>query len=493
MIETISRKKQNIYLWFILALGTVLRLIRLGSQSFWYDEVYSANLSAKSLQAVIPRFGQTPTLYHILLHFWLFLGRSDTMIRLLSVLFGVVALWVIYLLGRNFLDARHGLLCSFLLAISPFHIWYSQEARMYTLLILLSMVSVFFFLKFLQGQRGWPTVWWVVTSGLAIYTHYYAAFILFFQVIFFSVFHKKYRSLWRRFCYVLGYTAVIVLPIFILFFFGGRYASICAEGAGGNPVQIFSIPYTFFTFSLGFSYGQSVVELHRLATLVTVWPYGMLILPATLLFSVIIVIGLRSLWREREKFILVLLYLLVPMLGACLISMLWPQFSYNVRYVSMAVPAYIIILARGLLAPRRRIFKYSLLVLVLILTLFSLYNHYCRDKYAKEDYRSAAQFVSVNSEEGDIVLAPHLMSFEYYYHGPVLARSIIWSPKFYRQMIHRRVRGFHRVWFVLSREWGVDPDGKMRDYMRDTFPTVIETTFANLYLGLFDLSATQKN
>ncbi len=44
----------------------------------------------------------------------------------------------------------------------------------------------------------------------------------------------------------------------------------------------------------------------------------------------------------------------------------------------------------------------------------------------------------------------------------------------------------------MSREWGVDPERKISDYMRATYPTVVETTFANLYLGLFDLSVTRR-
>lgn len=493
MNEAISRKRERIYLSLIMVLGAILRLVRLGHQSFWWDEVYSANLAAKSLGIVVPRFGQTPTLYHILLHFWLYLGRSDTVIRLLSALFGIAVLWVIYLLGKQLLNAKQGLLCALLMAISPFHIWYSQEARMYSLLILLSTASMLFFIKLLQEYRTWPAIWWAVTTGLAIYTHYYAAFIPICQLAFSLLFLNKHRDLGRRFILYAIALAIMTLPIFYMFFRGERFSQLCTAGAGGNPIRFFSIPYTFFAFSLGFSYGPSTADLHRSSSLATVQPYLNQILPAALVFAVLFVLGLRSAWREREKLILLLMWFLVPILGASLASFIWPQISYNVRYVSVALPAYVFILARGLWAPGKRVIKWALTMLIFMVMFFSLYNHYFQGKYSKEDYRSAAQLVTTYSRDGDVILVTHLMPFKHYYRGSIPARSFFWSPAFYRGILTMQLHGYHRAWFVLSREWGSDPEGRMTDYMKSTFPAVRETTLANLYLGLFDLASTGKN
>jgi len=487
------KKHDNIYLWLILVLGAILRIYKLGSQSFWYDEIYSANLSAKSLSEVALRFGQTPTLYHILLNFWLYLGRSDAMIRLLSAVFGVIALWVVYLVGKNLLDTKHGLLGAFLLAISPFHIWYSQEARMYSLLILLSSASMLFFIKFLKEKRGWPSVWWILTTVMAIYTHYHAAFILFCQVVFFLFFRAKYRSRWSRFGYSLGAMAIMVLPSFFLMFPGGQFDTAQDWALAGNPLRVFSVPYTFFAFSLGFSYGPSVAELHRSLSLATVRPYLTQVVPAFFLFSAIFVMGVRSLWREREQLAFLLLYLIVPIVGACLVSLLWPRASYNVRYVSAALTGFILILARGLLVPRYQIVRWTLMAFVLMVTLLSVHNHYYQEKYAKADYRSAAQFVRVHSELSDVILTTQVGLFTYYYRGPLVVHKLFWSPISYRQMIRMRVQGYQRAWMALSREWGLDPEGNMKDYMKRTFQAVKETTITNLYLGLFDLTATQED
>ncbi|MFC1682630.1 glycosyltransferase family 39 protein [Candidatus Zixiibacteriota bacterium] len=492
MTQITAPKREKTYLALILLLGTVLRLWRLGNQSFWWDEVYSATLSAKSLGAVIPRFGQTPTLYHILLHFWLYLGQGDVWIRLLSVLFGVIGLWLIYLLGKSLLDARHGLLCAFLVAISPFHIWYSQEARMYSLLTLLSVASMVFFVKFLKEDKRGMVYGWVLTTGLAVYTHYYAAFAIVAQFLFLIFFLPRYRSRWPRILSAMGIMALFILPIVILMLFGDQLANACAVGAGGNPVQIFSFPYTFFAFSMGFSYGPSIAELHRSATFATVRPYLGQILPALLLFAILFIAGLRSLWRERERFVFLLLYMLVPIVGAVLFSMLWPQLSFNVRYASTALAAYILILARGLLAWRSKFVRWMFMALLVVFVLLSLHGHFYQDRYAKEDHRSAAEFISAYAEQGDVILTTHQIPFTYYYRGPLTVRSLFWSPKFYRQMIRWRVQGSHRVWLVMSREWGVDPEGKMQSFMQEKYATVVETTFANIYLSLYDMSISPK-
>ena len=479
--------RNGILLTLILVLGAALRLFRLAGQSFWWDEVYSASLSAQSLKTVIPRFGQTPAFYHILLHFWQYLGRDDGTIRLLSVLFGVITLWVIYRLGKELLDETQGLMCAFLIAISPFHIWYSQEARMYSLLILLCTASVLFFVRFLKRSSGWPGLWWALTITLGLYTHYYALFVLGFQLLFLTIMWKRYRSLWPRVLWVLAGIVLLIVPILLLFFPGGRYDMVCAEGAGRNPLRLFSVPYTFFAFSLGFSFGPSVSELHHHAAWPTLRPYIGHILSAGAVYMAIFILGLHSLWRDRRRSSFLLLYLFAPIAGACLTVLFLPQISFNVRYVSMVLPAYGFILARGLLAPGRRLVRWILLALVLVLVSISLFHYYADARYHKEDYRSAVEIISRYDRPGDVILATHVRPVKYYYGGELTVHNLLWSPGFYRRMIDVRVQRYRRAWILVSRDWVSDPEGKMLEHMRGKYTAVRETTFTGLYLGLFEL------
>ena len=487
MHEKVAIKRPGVLLTLILMLGAALRLLRLSSQSFWWDEVYSASLSAQSLGTVLPRFGQTPAFYHVLLHFWQYLGQGDGTIRLLSVLFGVITLWIVYRLGWELGNRSQGLILAFLIAISPFHIWYSQEARMYSLLILLCTAATLFFVRFLKRSSGWPGLWWALMTALGLYTHYYAVFVLGSQLLFMGFFWRRYRSLWPRVLWVLLAVVILIVPILLLFFPGGRYAMVCAEGAGRNPLRPFSVPYTFFALSLGFSYGPSVVELHRQTDWSTVGPHIGSLLLACAVYAALFFLGIRSLWNDRRQLSFLLLYLLVPIAGACAAVLFMPQLSYNVRYVSMILPAYGLILTRGLQAPARRWVRRGLMVLVIILVSISLYHYYADARYHKEDFRTAMEIISRGERSGDVILATHLRPVKYYYQGELVVHNLLWSPGFYRRMIDVRLHRYQRAWVLISRNWVSDPQGKMLEHLRGKYSATQETTFTGLYLGLFDL------
>src|SRR3989344_8831102 len=94
--------KDKIIIILILLLGLGLRLINL-NQSFWLDEASQAQLSSLSLSQIW--FSRPadfhPPLFYFLAHFWLQIGRSETWLRLLPVLFGVLTIYVIYILGKK--------------------------------------------------------------------------------------------------------------------------------------------------------------------------------------------------------------------------------------------------------------------------------------------------------------------------------------------------------------------------------------------------------
>jgi hypothetical protein len=273
-------------------------------------------------------------------------------------------------------------------------------------------------------------------------------------------------------------------------FSGGEYSPLRSSILSSNPIDILSLPYTFFTFSLGMSFGPSLDELHRLTAIEVCKPYLAQIIPAIVVFTALFLLGLKSLWRDREKFNFVVFYLMVPIVSAALLSLKWSTVSYNVRYLSFALSTFIIIIAHGLLAPRSKVIQGVLFVSFMILTLMSLHNHYYAEKYFKEDYRSAAEFVSEHSQDGDIVVSTNTRPFLYYYQGSLEVHPFYWSPTEYRERIETPIQGYSRMWLVISRPWENDPRGKMKEYIKDTYPKVVENSLPNLYLGLFDLSSS---
>ena len=137
----------------IIILGLTLQIYRLNYKSLWYDEICSVARSEKGIQYIIFDFGFGPgrsrvaPLHFVILNFFLYFGKSEFVVRLPSVIFGVLAILLTYKIGELFFGKKEGLISAFLLSISAMHIHYSQEARMYSLLMFLALLSLFLFYK----------------------------------------------------------------------------------------------------------------------------------------------------------------------------------------------------------------------------------------------------------------------------------------------------------------------------------------------------------
>ncbi|MGZ6300246.1 MAG: glycosyltransferase family 39 protein [Candidatus Limnocylindria bacterium] len=164
-------------------MAAAIRFSTLGLQSYRHDEAVTAG---RVLLASLPKTmhevwagESTPPLYYLLAWAWSHLfGVHEVGLRSLSALFGTATVPVAYLIGRELIGPRTGLALAAFLAVDPMLVWYSQDARAYALLILLSAVALLFFLR---ARRTWATrdlAWWAVFSALALATHYYAFFPL---------------------------------------------------------------------------------------------------------------------------------------------------------------------------------------------------------------------------------------------------------------------------------------------------------------------------
>jgi hypothetical protein len=179
-------------------LGAVLRFYRLGHQGFWFDEGNTALLvhfSPGKMLGLIPQTESTPPLYYCLAWVWArVFGYGEVGLRSLSAVSGVLFVPVVYAAGARLVSRRAGLVACALAACSPLLIWYSQEARSYQLLALLTAVSVLTF----AGVRARPTsaglTAWVIASAAALATHYYAALVVVPSALWLLWMHRRART-----------------------------------------------------------------------------------------------------------------------------------------------------------------------------------------------------------------------------------------------------------------------------------------------------------
>jgi mannosyltransferase len=201
----------------VTVLGAVLRFATLSSQSYWFDEAQAAHelhLSFGSMLSAWSANEPNPPLYFLLAWPWAKLfGTSEAGLRSLSALLGTAVIPITYLCGRELVSRRAGLFAAALAALSPFMIWYSQEAREYMLLAALSGASLLFFARaWHQGSRR-NLVWWAVFSGLALLTQYFAGFLVATEAIL-----LLYRARSRYVVLAVGGLAVVeaaLVPHFI--------------------------------------------------------------------------------------------------------------------------------------------------------------------------------------------------------------------------------------------------------------------------------------
>ena len=176
----------------IVSAGLALRVATIDSRGLWLDEVVSLDQAGRSLAGVVGTQvgGVHPPLFHVLMHFWILaLGTGEVAVRSYALLFGVAAIFAAFWAGRVlFEQTRAGLLSAGVVAFSPYFIWYSQEARMYSMMLFFGLLSVGCLA--LSLRHGTPARWtaYFAVTLLGLFSHYFFAFLVIGEVLYFVVF-----------------------------------------------------------------------------------------------------------------------------------------------------------------------------------------------------------------------------------------------------------------------------------------------------------------
>lgn len=184
--------RQNLFLFFLFILGAGLRIFQLGVESLWYDEVGTIDQATRDLTALFSEFYQDPPLYPFLLRYWMLaLGPSEISLRLLSVVFSVASLFLLYSISSSLFNRKIGYISTFLLSVSPFHIFYSQEVRYYSLSLFLVLASIFLFQKVLRRDKNACHICLCIVNVFLLLSNAISVVIILIEIIFY---YKKKGS-----------------------------------------------------------------------------------------------------------------------------------------------------------------------------------------------------------------------------------------------------------------------------------------------------------
>lgn len=474
----------------LLAFG--LRTWQLEAKSIWWDEslsLYRARLSiVEILSGHITFTGVTTTDLHPPLYFLLLAtltrlaGESDFVLRFLSVAWAVLLVPLLYVTGTRFWGWRTGLLAAFLGALSPFYLWYAQEARMYTMTAALGLFAVYGLERGIEERkRGWLIASAVAAVAVA-YTHYLAATLL----------------------PILGLRALMTLGVRVE---RKRRPMLLAVLGAAVLVSLPVISYVIWRLGLGPEAGREVIPLHvMLIDALHAFHVGLSLdrftyWPLDLVALTIYLVG--ALWFDRHRRRHVLwAYVLVPIVALYLVSLIKPLYMGS-RYLIFVTPAFYLGMGRGLSLIGRRSWPLSLLAGAVVAGSMGLSTvNYFRDPQfrAKEDHRSSARYIEQRERPGDVIVinAPEkAITFLHYYRGKL---PLVGLPPVAMEGNPDRAASdraaaavaarYERVWLVnLQATWS-DPNGYVEAWFsRNTFlaervvyPSYVSDAIVQLYL-----------
>ncbi len=515
--------RRQLALGAVVVLALALRLLRLGFQPLWWDEGWSVYFATTTLDSMarLTAVDIHPPLYYALLHLWTALfGASPIAARLLSVLAGTAAVPLLYLAARRLAGAKAGLLAALLLSISPFAVYYSQEVRMYGLVTLLGLAAFYFALKMVDS--AWSVVPWlgyVLAAGAALYTQYYAGFLLLaLNLAVIARWLARRHSFRAWLPWLSAQAAALLLFLPWLLYAGNKLLTYVRYKVGVEE----DAPIPFLRY-LGrhlaaFDWGHAEGGL-------TAWWWVGLVPLALLAACLFLSIRLRS--RRRRAAVsapaphqsegngLLLACALIVLglvLGGFVVNLLFPFTAPRIeRQLLLALPYFLILVAAALFHLWRRRMLLALLPLAsfVLVAILSLAFFYTVPRYADDDYRPLASRVAALARPDDALVAVHpwqIGYFESYLPGdrrPELVlspREVLpeerqyWAddPALMASDLDRLLARNGRLWFPAHQSMGRVLEDQMDAFLVEhAYPVLTQWYGDTTVLTLFSAGQTE--
>lgn len=477
--------------------GLYLRFDRLGAQSLWFDEADMVILAQAPLKTLLGNFvtaGQNGPLYTLLLHFWIgAVGSSEVAVRLPSALAGTLTIPLLYLTGRALHGPKLGLYAAGIFAIAPYQQWYAQEAKMYALVVILTLLSTLFFLRALRDNRVVNWAAYALFTTLALYVHVTAALIMAGQILYFAVWGRRELARGRRAWLALS---IVTAPYLPLAFWESRF--LLSASVTWHPtidlVDLLRVSLTKFAANRADPRAESAARwlfggLAGLGLVPAPWRHAPWPAPS---------------WSPRRRSVFLGLSCLLPIGLFYVITLAKPLFSD--RYLIVATPAFILLVAGGILFLERYVRYLAPVALagIIALSWAPLRDINLAGHSEKEDWRATYQHIGRHLHPRDaIVIAPGYLvtTLDYYRQQPAAGRLVdaaaITVPadltagagdqRVLDLFVQQRTAGFERVWLVISpdRNQSVDPTGRLREWFTYNARLAESRTLNGVWYGLY--------
>jgi mannosyltransferase len=488
----------------VLALAAFLRLFALGSESLWLDEAMSVSSSKASLWSIAQTTASQdtlPPLYYFLLHLWMLLfGQTETAIRSLSACLGIAAIFLMYKVGQELFDRKTGLIAGFLMTISAFAIAYSQEARPYALMLMLTLLSFSLFTRILKAKvkSKAQIVLYALVNILLAYTHIFGLFIIGAQVLYFILFQRRYAGARLAFWSAQAATVVAFSPwIYVLFAYTFKGT---IEVLNWIPEPSLYIVARSMGSLAGAGYLRVALGVILVLIILCLCLAGVFHPPNPLKQHSTPESSKSSKLSKlaapiiEPRTALLLIWFLFPLVIALVLSFaVRPIFA--TRYLIGITPVFYLLAARGIedinsfmksRTTQANLAAFSLIALVTIISAPGLYNYYGHPQ--KEQWREATSIIEQMAQPGDDVVFSEdydRNTFDYYYKGSteisVLPVEAIEKSE--------TLTGAKRLWLVI-RDYESMEDKSLKSGLIELYSIdslKLERQFLHVTVYLFDL------
>ena len=425
--------KNNYELVLLTIVAFAIRLINLGKLNLWFDEGVSAETIQKGLSFIVKdsfTAEPNPPLYNILMYFWVqIFGDSEFFLRFPSAIFGALSISLVYLIGKKYVSKEVGLLSAILIIGNPFYLYYSQEARAYSLFSFVALASVYYF----PGGFEWKDKRKYFFATLLVpWVHAYGVFLILAQNIYILIKSVKRNLEIEEKVFLKNW--IKLQAIIILFASSWYIAFILNSEKYFNRLEWIKpvTPIEIFDLFKSFLGSKEIVVLPLLSV--------------SLLFAIFA--------RKKVKcdLLLLILWPLLSIFLPILIGHFWHPF-FSGRY-SIAASMVVVIL---LLTPMDSFLKKSKTAFFFLIFLAALFNIYQTLSYIttmrKDHWTEAIQIIQDNDQEQSIVVLEEFYvssSLDYYLRKMGLTNKI--RPHYLEDINEMRllINGRDHIWFIYS-------------------------------------------
>lgn len=196
MKDMIKKHRFFLIIGLIISFGIILRLLNLQG-SFSHDEWYTYDVVARNftdMNAQMYPDVHVPLYFYLVKIFVTIFGMSELTLRIFSVILGILGLVAFAIFTKKFFANKVAILSTAILSFSVFHIAYSQVARMYSLLFLAIVCSLYFMFELLFQEKKYSLLGYIISNLIIIYTHFFGAFFILFQLIVLFIYQEKLQN-----------------------------------------------------------------------------------------------------------------------------------------------------------------------------------------------------------------------------------------------------------------------------------------------------------